>query len=428
MFEEYEYNLVSCLMNFPQRYLLVADKIKPDFFEVEICRDIYQTIAEQSEPDRNDLFYKLRHKYSFKEITDVDLYCELPTAYQFECAGYLMCKARQERQKKKIMEEAQQSGDYSHLADDLKKIDEESFYDKVEKDNVSLDFAQKLDRICQGMPDIHNHITGFTSLDGKIEGFKDGELIIIGGRPGSGKTTLGLNIACNMARKHQKVMFFSLEMGALELHERLVNQITEQTLYTGMPSAAAQKMIYVSRKIADELPLKICDKSAVSPGFIYSTCLREKERNGLDVVFIDHINIMKGLKSKYNNRYEEITDISGQLKRIAKDLNVPVVCLTQLNRNLEARVIKAPTLADLRDSGAIEQDADIVLFVHRQEYHLQFAKPDNEDSREFYEWQDKMDKVKGKGSIIIAKNRRGGLGQIDMRFYGQYSKFTEIAV
>ena len=428
MYEDYEYNLISGLVNFPSGFMIVADKVKPEMFEVPICRDVYQIMTDLQTFTLKDIFEKAREKYNLIDLVALDEYCPYPNKYKLECAGYLMLKAHTERQKQKLVAEATQKGDFTQLADDLKAIEELKFYDDENKPDVSHELMVKAERVARGEKDPHSHVTGYKMLDELIDGVSDGELVILGGRPGSGKTTFALNMAVKMARKHQKVLFFSLEMSELAIHEKVVSILSDKKISQNMSEFDFEKIVSTSRKVKELLPLKVIDKAAVTPSYIYSTCVREKEKNGLDVVFVDHMNIMKGLKSKYSNRYEEVTDISGQLKRLAKDLGVPVICLTQLNRNLESRAIKAPTLADLRESGSIEQDADLVMFVYRPEYHLAQAKPENENSREYYDWEERMEKAKGKAQLILAKNRRGSLGQVDMHFNGYLSQFTEIVV
>ena len=222
------------------------------------------------------------------------------------------------------------------------------------------EFSAKIDRLCRYEKDGRIVPSGFRSIDDMVEGFRKSELIILGGRPASGKTTLAMNIACNVARKHKNVLFFSLEMSGVELHERLVTSLAEIKPVEGLDNESAQKLLEVSAKVRDILPLKIDDRASLTVEDIYLEVKKAKDQGKVDFVVIDHMSILKS-KKLFKSRYEEISDISRQLKILAKEMDVPVLCLCQLNRGVEGRELKAPTMADLRDSGSIEQDADLIF-------------------------------------------------------------------
>lgn len=233
-------------------------------------------------------------------------------------------------------------------------------------------------------------------------------------------TTYGMNIAYNMAKAGYKVLFCSLEMGAIELHERLVKHITQIYDYPNMGESDFEKIIKTSRAIKERLPLIIYDKT----GMTIEDIITESRETKADVVFIDHLAILKSSLS-FKSRYEEVSYLSARIKQLARELDIPVICLCQLNRNLESREIKAPTMADIRDSGSVEQDGDIIGFLYRPEYHLKDKEPDNKNSQSYYKWQEDMEAVKGKVQLIIAKNRRGYTGRFSFKFDCKTYTFRE---
>ena len=234
-------------------------------------------------------------------------------------------------------------------------------------------------------------------------------------------TTYGMNLAYNMSKGGHKVLFCSLEMGAIELHERLVKSITKITDYREMTSSDFDRIAKTSRAIKERLPLIIYDKAGMTIEDIICKC---KDTDGLDVVIIDHLAILKSTKN-FKSKYELVSYLTSRLKQLARELDKPVICLCQLNRGLEGRDIKSPTLADARDSGSVEEDGDIVAFIYRPEYHLSQREPDDETSQDHLKWENEMDAVRGKAEFIIAKNRRGYTGKFKFGFDGQTYTFYE---
>lgn len=234
-------------------------------------------------------------------------------------------------------------------------------------------------------------------------------------------TAFGMNIAYNMAKNKSKVLFCSLEMGAVELHERLVKSITKITDYKSMSEEDFNYIIKISKAIKEILPLIIYDKAGMTIEDIISKC---KEIEDLQVVIIDHLAILRSSKT-FKSKYELVSYLSSRLKQLARELDIPVICMCQLNRVLEGRDIKAPTLADIRDSGSVEEDGDIVAFIYRPEYHLAQREPDNKNSEDYVKWEQEMDAVRGKAEFIVAKNRRGYTGRFKLGFDGKTYTFYE---
>ena len=424
--EEYkdcESLLISALLYTPKYWAKAAEFITPEYFYNEDNRKIWNAMVDLKNFDSRMIVKKLDGEVSFKKIMGLEglSISKIITEAEINKLCWLVveCYKRTEINKLKV----NLSGD--NLREITDKITQISRIGEVEKKSDAIaEYYQKIDRLCRNEKDLRIFPCGFSGIDDKIEGFKKSELIILGGRPAMGKTTLAMNMAFNIARKRKNVLFFSLEMGAVELHERLITSITEIKPYLGLDNNSAQRLLETSDKVKKELPLQIDDRAGLTIEDIYLESKKAKDIGKLDVIVIDHLSILKSKKS-YKSRYEEISDISRQLKVIAKEFDIPVLCLCQLNRAVEGKEIKAPTMADLRDSGSIEQDADLVMFVYRPEYYIRQLEPENVNSQEHFNWEDKLNKVKGVANVVIAKNRRGETGSIPLIFNGKLSKFTD---
>ena len=286
--------------------------------------------------------------------------------------------------------------------------------------------------------------TGMTDLDHKMGGLQRSDLVIVAGRPGMGKTALATNIAFNIARAFQSslrpdgthetinggvVGFFSLEMSSEQLATRI---IAEQS---GVPSYKIRRgditdnefqRISEAAREMQAVPFYIDHTGGISIAQLTARARRLKRQRGLDVLVVDYLQLLSGSKSKGDNRVQELTEITTGLKALAKELNVPIMALSQLSRQVESREDKRPQLSDLRESGSIEQDADVVIFVFREEYYIHNQKPP-EGSQEFIAWQDKMDRVHGKAEIIIGKQRHGPTGTVELAFEAEFTRFGNLA-
>jgi len=263
--------------------------------------------------------------------------------------------------------------------------------------------------------DVTGIATGFTDLDRKTSGLHPGDLIIIAGRPSMGKTALAINIAENVAMDSKlPVAIFSMEMGATQLVMRMigsVGKLNQQDLRTGKLQDDDWGRLTQALGKLNDAPIHIDESAALS-----SLDLRARSRrlsrlnNGLGLIVVDYLQLMSSNVGKASeNRATEISEISRSLKALAKELQVPVIALSQLNRSLEQRTDKRPVMSDLRESGAIEQDADLILFIYRDEVY-------NPDSQQ-----------QGKAEIIIGKQRNGPIGKIELAFRGEYTRFDNLA-
>jgi len=276
--------------------------------------------------------------------------------------------------------------------------------------------------------------TGLTDLDDRLGGLHNSDLIIIAGRPSMGKTALATNIAFHAAEKilqsgkKSSIAFFSLEMSSEQLSTRILaeqSRIKSNDIRRGkITDEQFDKFIETSKNIS-ELPLYIDETPAISIAAMSNRARRIKRLFGLDMIVVDYIQLMTGSINNRDGRVQEISQITQGLKAIAKELRVPVVALSQLSRAVEQRDDHKPQLSDLRESGSIEQDADVVMFVYRAAYYLQRKEPPAA-TVEHAEWQQKMSEIAHLAQILIAKQRHGPIGNIDLEFEEMFTKFKDL--
>jgi replicative DNA helicase len=312
-----------------------------------------------------------------------------------------------------------------------------SFTKSILKFNEALDqtiematLAMKSDQGIVGVP------TGLTDLDEKLGGLHKSDLVILAGRPGMGKTALATNIAYhaaqNLSSRQEKssIAFFSLEMSSEQLSTRILSEqarIKSDDIRRGkVTESEINRYIETSRNIYD-LPLYIDETPAITISTLSNRARRIKRLHGLSLVVVDYIQLMRApsLNNRSDNRVQEVSEITQGLKALAKELKVPVLALSQLSRAVESRDDKKPQLSDLRESGSIEQDADVVMFVYREAYYLENKQP-KLGSIEHAEWQSKMNDVNGLADIILGKQRHGPTGTVKVEFEGIYTKFKDL--
>jgi replicative DNA helicase len=286
--------------------------------------------------------------------------------------------------------------------------------------------------------------TGFTDLDKQLGGLHPSDLLILAGRPAMGKTALATNIAFHVATAAQRagetekpvVAFFSLEMSAEQLATRVLSETTEissEKIRRGeLNGDDFQKLVRSSQDL-ESAPLFIDDTPAITISAMRTRARRLMRQQGLCLIVVDYLQLMRPpAGQRPENRVQEISSITQGLKAIAKELNVPVLALSQLSRAVEQREDKRPVLADLRESGSIEQDSDVVMFVFREEYYLGKAEPvqrAEENADKYHErvdqWQERCDKAYGKAEVIIGKQRHGPTGNVTMHFHGPTTRFSD---
>ena len=278
--------------------------------------------------------------------------------------------------------------------------------------------------------------TGLRDLDDKLGGFHQSDLIIIAGRPSMGKTSLATNIAFNAAKniqdtgKRSSIAFFSLEMSSEQLSTRILSEqarIGSNDIRRGrISNEQFDQFLETSKNIA-ELPLFIDETPAISIAAVSNRARRIKRLHGLEMIVVDYIQLMRGTTFNKDGRVQEISQITQGLKAIAKELGIPVLALSQLSRQVKQRDNHKPQLADLRESGSIEQDADVVMFIYREGYYLQRQEP-REATVEHAEWQAKMNEVAHLAEILIGKQRHGPIGKVTLEFEERFTKFKDTQI
>jgi replicative DNA helicase len=286
--------------------------------------------------------------------------------------------------------------------------------------------------------------TGLRDLDTKMGGLQRSDLVILAGRPGMGKTALATNIAFNIAKAHQAevqpdgtmksvnggiVGFFSCEMSAEQLATRILAEQTKiassQIRRGGINQGEFDRIRDYTIQL-EHLPLYVDETGGISISQLTARARRLKRQKGLDILVIDYIQLLQGSGKRSDNRVQEVTEITTNLKALAKELNIPIIALSQLSRQVENRDDKRPQLSDLRESGSIEQDADVVMFVYREEYYLANKEP-RPGTPEHEKWQLEMDLALGKAEVIIGKQRHGPTGTVELHFEGQFTRFSDLA-
>ena len=435
---ELERAVLGGLMLETERYDAVSEIIEFTDFEGQDHQNIFQSMGElvnSNKPlDPLTVSDRLDSKNLLTRVGGknylIDLASTSPSAANLEAyAGMIRQKSISRRLLKINLEISEliinpQGKDAAELLDEAEtKIF--SLNDEASRTSTSI---QKLDELIPQSIERMNEIakngssllgasTGYKDLDGKLQGLQNGDLIIVAARPSMGKTALAMNIVENFILNKEipgGVLVFSLEMPAESLTTRLLAsnaKIDQQKVRSAsMNQTDLKKFMESSSKLKD-LPLYIDDSSMLSPMELRARARRiaRQEPKGLSLIVVDYLQLMQ-LPASQENRVNQISEISRSLKMLAKELNVPVIALSQLNRAVEQRPNKRPIMADLRDSGAIEQDADVILFIYRDEVY-------NEDSEEG-----------NKAEIIIGKQRNGPIGKINLTFLKEFTRFEDFAV
>jgi len=286
--------------------------------------------------------------------------------------------------------------------------------------------------------------TGLSDLDAKLGGLQPSDLIILAGRPSMGKTSLATNIAYNIAKTYKferqpdgtdKVIdgaivgFFSLEMSAEQLATRILSeqaQISSEKIRRGMITQEEfSSLVLVSQEMSN-IPLYIDQTGGISVAQLAARARKLKRQKGLGLLVVDYLQLLTGHKRQSEGRVQEVSEITTGLKALAKELNVPILALSQLSRQVEQRDDKRPQLSDLRESGSIEQDSDVVMFVFREEYYVERKKPSDSNVEETLKWQQEMSLVHGKAEVIIGKQRHGPTGSVPLAFEAQFTRFSNL--
>ncbi len=286
--------------------------------------------------------------------------------------------------------------------------------------------------------------TGILDLDRMMGGLQGSDLVILAGRPAMGKTALATNIAFNVAKSYIGerqpdgtikrmdggiVGFFSLEMSSEQLATRIIAEqsgVASYKIRRGEISEPDFARVADAAREMERIPFYIDQTGGISIAQLVARARRLKRQKGLDVLVIDYLQLLTASSKKGENRVQELTEITTGLKALAKELAVPVIALSQLSRQVENRDDKRPQLSDLRESGSIEQDADVVLFVYREEYYLKNKEP-KPGTEEHFKWQTEMEQIHGRAEVIIGKQRHGPTGTVQLHFDAEVTRFSDLA-
>jgi replicative DNA helicase len=287
--------------------------------------------------------------------------------------------------------------------------------------------------------------TGISSMDRMMGGLQRSDLIVLAARPAMGKTSLATNIAFNIAAAHRAeeqpdgtfktvdggiVGFFSLEMSSEQLATRIISEQTEipsHKIRRGDINDMEFEKLVAASQMMQAIPLYVDQTGGISIAQLAARARRLKRQKGLDVLIVDYLQLLAGSQKRASEgRVQEITEITTGLKALAKELEVPVIALSQLSRQVENRDDKHPQLADLRESGSIEQDADVVMFIYREEYYLKGKEPSEKGSEAWFKWEADMQRAKGVAEVIIGKQRHGPTGTVELHFAGEVTRFSDL--
>lgn len=304
---------------------------------------------------------------------------------------------------------------------------------------ISTSVKETLDRtlIARGRDShISGISTGLADLDRILSGMQQSDLIILAGRPSMGKTALGINIAFNACKslnrdsnEKKAVGFFSLEMSSDQLASRILSMecsINATKFRTGQLSEAEWEAIATRSAEVSKMPFFIDDTPALTISAIRTRARRMVRKNNLSLLIVDYLQLIRGVNSRSENRVQEVSEITQGLKAIAKEFNIPVMALSQLSRAVEQRQDRRPQLSDLRESGSIEQDADVVAFIFRESYYKERERPAEDNVVEFEKWKLDMQQLAHKAEVIIAKQRNGPVGSVDLFFDAEFTRFGNL--
>ncbi len=310
---------------------------------------------------------------------------------------------------------------------------------------ASTEAIKNVEKALQSGGHLSGITTGFTSVNSKVGGLHNSDLVILAGRPGMGKTSLATNIAFNAAQRWMreeedgieadkragaKVAFFSLEMSADQLATRILaeqSRISSELLRMGKISREDFRELSRASRELQDLPLYIDDTPALSIAALRTRARRLQRQKGIGLIIVDYLQLLQGSARANDNRVNEISEISRGLKTLAKELSVPVIALSQLSRAVEQREDKRPVLSDLRESGSIEQDADMVWFIYRGDYYEANKEPEHSDEGAYSAWKQKMEQIHGISELIVAKQRHGSTGKVRLKFEAKITRFSDLA-
>jgi replicative DNA helicase len=414
---EAEYTFLSELVAFPENFTRLKGNFKAEFLPDATAREIFSAMVELGNFDLLSLRDVLKGKVNFQLLLELNRDTKFSKPIMFDCYALKLVEDWKERELAKI------AGQKLYTTEDVTKAFEIEHFELFPKseENASDRFLADAELEYQGKDNPRVVKTGFPSLDRLIGGFEKGELITLGGYSGGGKTTLALNIATQIAQAGGNVLYFSLEMTKVEMHKRLVCSSLRISDFSKITQEEFYAVVEKSKSLENELPLEFIDDADITVEKISAICAGKKD---LSLIIIDHLHILRSEK-RFKDQLALLTYLSRKVKIIAQELNIPILLLSQLNRSNAGRDVKSPILSDLRGSGSIEQDSNLVMFVYTAENLLMLQKPEETEEKKYNKWLEEMERIKGKAKIIVAKNRRGRTGEFEVLFKKSESLFVD---
>ena len=429
---EAEQSLLGCILIDEERQLDIVARLRDTDFYVESHKLIFEAMSEifrKNKPiDLVTLTDQLEKSATLEAAGGITYITELaritPSAANYR---YYLDIVRRDGTLRRLIRSSQAIIENSMTAQEKDRavaFAEKEIYDiSATLDSSNLvnlnetlpEVIQKFDAIARDKDAFKGLLTGYTKLDEMTNGLHKGDLVLLAARPAMGKTSLAMNLVEHVAtREHAVCAVFSLEMPKSQIAQRLVcslSSVSMEKALKGKLDGDEWKRLWAAQEELAGAKIFVDDSSLVTPAEMLSKCRRLKSRYGLDFVMVDYIQLMSGSTKKADNRQQEISEISRSLKILAKEIDVPVLALSQLSRSVESRTGHRPQLSDLRESGAIEQDADIVMFIHRPD----LAVTEKEMAAEKIQ--------KNMAEIIVAKHRNGRIGSVNLYFKGECTKF-----
>lgn len=441
---EAETAVLGALLLENEAYHYVSDFLMPEHFSDGIHQEIYRDIGHYVLNSRLANAITLRDKYdAMPNMEDlggaeylVDLMREAPEAVTAKPYARAVVDAATARSLRlfagSIQDIVKGGGDSREMLEEA----ERGLFSLAESQGASQGFAPLSKGFDESWMQIseahrlgHNPAsikTTFRDLDEQLGGLGRTDLVIIAGRPSMGKSSLAMNMAYKMARAGTPAAFFSLEMSREQLATRLVAEetgISSGKLRNGQITDEQLEQVAQCLDKINNTPLYIDETGGILISTLASRARRMKRMHGIEAVFVDYIQLVRSITKE--GRVQEVSQVTQMLKEVAKELKVPVIALSQLSRAVEQRDDKRPQLSDLRDSGSIEQDADSVMFVYREEYYLERLEPRSEGPK-WWDWKAELEDVRGKAEVIVGKNRHGAVGTVKLGFDAALTKFYDL--
>ncbi len=436
---EAEQALIGVIINDPNEIIKMSEKIHPEFFYDQTNKLLYQALVDLHHRHVSIDLFTLKEQLVANESLlliggmeyVVDLTESVSMAVNIEEYANIVYEKYLIRETIKRSSKILQNGYEAKDSASLIELAEKEIFDlgKMTRseefvnwnDLIATSHEEFKKRVAMGGVKMRGLATGFANLDRMTNGLNKTDLIILAARPSVGKTAFALNIARNVAantnNNNASVAFFSLEMGAEQLLTRVLAMqcaVPIGNLFTGKVTPEEEEQVYYGYEKLNELNIHIDETPGIKIGELKSKCRKLKIEKGLDLVVIDYLQLITTANGNGDNRQQEVSEISRELKALAKELQIPVIALSQLSRGVEQRADKKPMMSDIRESGAIEQDADIIMMLYRPEYYGDNIELGDE---EIYD---------GKTQLLISKHRNGATGELEFKFQKEINKFLSV--